>query len=364
MKRGTLSKRILAIFVAASLIFWSCTKDTPDDPPVLQVDYTTGVFVVNEGPFNSGTGTITWFEQNGSGRIENLFQQANNLTPLGNIVQSMNIIQGKAIIAVNNANLVHVVDPKSFKLLGTVENIPLPRYSADGGNGLIYITSWDNKVFALDPDTYKVMNEIPVGSGPDQIALIGQELWVLNAGGFGVDSTVSVINVGEESVSETLMVYPKPSGIAKDASGRVWILCSGNGWNGFPGPDDTEGHLLCLDPGTKEVLFDFPFPTTSDHPEKLAVNAEGTILFYLYPGGVMKQDVSHTALDLEPIVEKGGFIYGLGADPRNNYLYLSDAGDFASNGWVFRYQLPEGALVDSIEAGIGPNGFCFPETTK
>jgi hypothetical protein len=79
----------LGMVILSSLLFVACKKDDPEPPPpVNETDYGSGIFILNEGPFQNGTGTITYLSRNGFERVDNLFQTANNLTPLGNIVQS------------------------------------------------------------------------------------------------------------------------------------------------------------------------------------------------------------------------------------------------------------------------------------
>jgi hypothetical protein len=52
--------------------------------------------------------------------------------------------------------------------------------------------------------------------------------------------------------------------------------------------------------------------------------------------------------------------YGLGYDKTEGVLYAADPVDFSQNGWIFRYDVyPSAARIDSIPAGLAPNGFCF-----
>jgi hypothetical protein len=55
------------------------------------------------------------------------------------------------------------------------------------------------------------------------------------------------------------------------------------------------------------------------------------------------------------------YFYSLGFENKTSYLYASDAGNYISNGLVFRFKAEDGALVDSIPAGIVPHGFTFKQ---
>ncbi len=358
----TLSGFAKAFIIAISLItlLSSCDKKNEDTPPSNAVDYSQGFFVVNEGPFNTGTGTITWFNHNGTERVPKLFQLNNNLLPLGNLAQSMTVIGGYGFIVVNNANTIWSVALNSFMQTGSIDNINLPRYIADAGNGKAYISSWDNKVYTFDPQGLQVTGEVNTGTGPEKLIKVGEQIWVLNQGGFSIDSTITVIDIATSEAVNTIQVYPKPTGIQIDKNGLVWVLCSGSGWNGWPEPTDSEGHLVCIDPANENFVKEFEFPNNSDHPEKLEINAEGDRLFYNYPGGIYSQSISSSNLDLEKFAARQGVFYSLGYDPKNDVLYGADAMNFTQEGWIFRYDGNSGTLIDSLQAGIGPTGFCFP----
>lgn len=356
---------VLGILLMSSILFISCTKDDPEPiPPLADAGYANGVFIVNEGPFQTGTGTITYMNRNGSGKVDNIFQQANNLIPLGNIVQSMNVDyfnSGNAFIAVNNANKIEVVSLKTFQQIETIEDINSPRYIVFTPFGEAFVSCWDNTIKVISINTYKKVDEINLGTGPEKMlySSINEQLWVLNQGGFSVDSTISIINVQNHELITTLDVYAKPTGILKDKNDHVWVLCSGNGWNGFPGLDDTEGHLLCIDSESHTILKDFAFPSTSVHPEKLVINSMGNELFYNSIDGIYKFGIDDTTLQTEPFIARPYMFYGLGFDNLANFIYASDPLDYAQDGLVYRYDAINGSVIDSIQAGIIPGEFYF-----
>ena len=61
----------------------ACSKDENS----VSNNYATGTFVVNEGPFQTGTGTITYYD--GTNAFQNVFEKENNDNVLGNIAQSI-----------------------------------------------------------------------------------------------------------------------------------------------------------------------------------------------------------------------------------------------------------------------------------
>jgi len=345
--------QLLLIF----LVSISCKEDETVNPPIPGTNYSNGIFVVNEGKFADGTGTITHFTRQDMAATYDLFQEKNGL-PLGNVAQSLNQIGNTGFIIVNNANLIWIVTMKNFRIKGVVNSVNLPRYLVEAGPGKVYVTSWDNKVAIVDYLSAQKVGEIPVGTGPEKMLTVGEQTWVLNQGGFSIDSTITVIDNISDQVDRTIAVYPRPSGIQVDKSGNVWVICSGHGWNGFPAPGDSEGHLLCISPSNDEVITDIAFPDAVKHPEKLVINESGDILYYMMPDGIYKQEITSTSLESSPLISKSG-LYGLGYDHVEKMIYVSDAVDFSQNGWIYRYNPTTGELVSSHQAGIVPGEFYF-----
>ncbi|MCF8378348.1 MAG: hypothetical protein K9H49_02150 [Bacteroidales bacterium] len=365
MKKINLKISILTIsFIAIIMFFTSCTKDNQDTPPpTTPIGYTKGVFIINEGPFQSGTGTVTYINRDATEKTDKLFQQSNNLLPLGNIVQSMNVypIGGEdAFITVNNANKIEVVKLRTFQQVRTIENITSPRYVEFSKTyGKMYVSSWDNTVKIFSLEGYESLGQANVGTGPEKMLELNDKIWVLNQGGFSIDSTISVIDAASQQVVETIQVYAKPTGIVKDESDNVWVICSGKGWNGFPGADDSKGHLVCINPENYSFIKDLEFPTSSEHPEKLVINTERDMLYYNYPDGIYRFDIHDNELPTEAFIPRPNMFYGLGLDQAVNTIYASDPLDYTQNGKVYRYSGYTGEVIDSLDAGVVPGEFYF-----
>lgn len=350
-----INRKIILAFMTI-LVFVSCTKET-DDPPSSTTNYSNGVFIINEGAFMTGTGTITYMERNGSGVQQELYQNTNQLVPLGNIAQSMNVINGKGFIAVNNANKVEVVNLNSFQSTGTIEGLNQPRYIIQAKNVKAYISCWDNTISIIDVESYVHLGQIAVGTGPEKMIKTGEQVWVLNQGGLSVDSTISVIDVNTDQIIQTIPIAPQPTGIQKDKNGNIWVLCTGrNSWH--TGAEST-GHLICIDPNDYSTIKDLEFAGADQHPQKLAINASQDVLFYNHSGGIYKFEILSDSLETVPFVEYSAPLYGLGLDPSDDVIYSSDALDYTQSGWVYRYNASTGAMIDSLQAGIVPGEFYF-----
>jgi YVTN family beta-propeller protein len=182
IKKFYLMKKIL-YFLFASVIFVSCGKDEPVEVPGL---YDKGVFVVNEGPFGSGTGTLTFLGDNNE-VTQKVYEKANNNLLIGNVAQSMIYHNDRYYIVVNNANKVIVTD-KDLKAIGEITGITGPRYIVAKGDKA-YISEWGSNysngaVAVVDLNTLKVTKTIPTGNGPEYLLIDGNQLYVPNGGAY------------------------------------------------------------------------------------------------------------------------------------------------------------------------------------
>ena len=349
---------IAGLLLIIPFLFLSCEKEEEkkDDSP--SNNFSNGVFIVNEGLFNTGTGTISFLEREGSAVQDKIYQQANNSIPIGNIVQSMNIINEQAFILVNNSDKVEIVNSTDFKRLKTIENIPYPAYIIQVDSNKAYISSWDSKLVVISLDDFEIVDEISTGTGPTKMLKVENNVWVLNQGGFGIDSTISVIDASNDQLIQTLQVYPRPTGIQRDKNGNIWIMCSGRGfWQG----GDSEGHLVCVDPDNFSIIKNLEFPVKTQHPEKLVINTTSDILYYIYPNGIYKFEISSTELETEAFIPFAGTFYGLAYDMIDDVIYSSDPLDYVQNGLVYRFNANSGEMINSFNAGVIPGEFYVTE---
>jgi len=203
-----------------------------------------------------------------------------------------------------------------------------------------------------------ISTSIVTGTGPEKMVMAGTDVYVINGGGFSIDSTVTVIDCQNDVVIKTIQVGKRPTGIVKDADGSIWVMCSGKGFNGWPQAGDSEGHLIKINPVSHDIEKDIVFPGSENHPEKLAINKNGSFLYFLYSGGIYQMNISAHDYQYSVLVKSGNF-YNLGCDPVSNFIFATDPIDFQQDGYVFRFNTVDGAKIDSVKVGIAPGEFCF-----
>jgi len=353
-------KKSTQFLAAACLLFiiTSCEKEK-DEISTPVPDLLHGVFIVNEGAFGQANASVSFASSDSAYYNADLYSDANGF-PVGDLLQSLTIHFGKGYLCVNNSQKVEVVSMSNFKKTATITGINSPRYMiGDQNNG--YISDWGtNSVFKINLLTNTISGSVTCGSGPEEMLILDNKLYVCNGGGFGDDSTVTVIDLNTFSVSATISTGVNPSSIRADKDGRVWILCKGSLGSDFtPTPDDAGGKIIQLDPATNTVLKTIAL-NWDQHPIRLNINGNKDRLYFLlgssaYTGSIFSMSISDNSLPGTPVVNRE--FYSLGVHPASSILYAGKS-SFTSNTHYLRYTM-NGSIIDSTLAGIGPNSFVF-----
>jgi YVTN family beta-propeller protein len=341
----------------ALALLTSCKNDDDTTTPVIT---SQGAFVVNEGSFGSGNASISYVDFT-TGVISNNVFESTNSYPLGDVAQSMLIHNDKGFIVVNNSQKVEVVNSNDLTSIATITGFSSPRYILIAGNKG-YVTDWfSNTVRVVDMNSYSIIKSIPTGNGPEQMLFFNNKLYVTNVGGFGNDSTVTVISTESDSAIATIVTGMNPNSIHNDANGMIWVLCGGSTGPDFTGgtADDIAGSIVKINPVTNSVESQFTM-NSSDHPVKLQLNGVGNEMYYLlgtdgYTGKIVKSSINNPSTQIT-MIDKS--FYGLAVDPTTGNLLGGFVPGFTQNGYVFRYK-SDGTLMDSLECGIAPNNFAF-----
>jgi hypothetical protein len=337
----------------------SCEKE--DDEPIDDdTHYENGVFVVNEGNYGSGNGTISFYSRQTKEVSQDIFGTENDGAALGDVVQSMSIYNGKAYIVVNNSSKVEVVESGHFESKGTIEGLTSPRYFVALNSSKAYVSDWGStggNVSVVDLSSNTVSATIDVkGTGPENMLITDNKLFVINSGGWGSDSTISVIDTDADTLLSVITVGDNPRGMQLDVNGKLWVLCGGiMDWNNPA--NDTKGKLVQLDPENYNIEQTFEFSTTDYHPSDLIINDEKNKFYYIYNSGVYEFDITNPAFSSSALIS--GSFYAIGYDAETDYIYAADPIDYVQSGTVYRYVAANGQLVDSFSAGIIPGDFCF-----
>lgn len=339
----------LAIALAGLSLLTACRKDSPESPEVAPITVAQGggVYITNEGNFQWGNARVSYYDIASGTAVEDLFEPANGVG-LGDVCQSMTLFGQKGYLVVNNSGKVVVVDPRTFVATATITGLTSPRYLLPVSNGKAYVTDLHaNSVAVVDLASNAVAGHIPCPGWTEELALAYGKAFVTAQD----RDQLYVIDTGTDQLMDSIAVGSPSGSIVQDANGKLWVLCSGYLGQNVPAA------LHRIDPVTRTVEQSFTFPAGAS-PWRLTIDGDHGTLYFL-DGGVYRMPITAGELPGAPLIPADGRnFYGLGVDPTQGIVYVSDAVDYVQRGVVYRYA-PDGTLLGSFQAGIIPGGFCF-----
>lgn len=318
----------------------------------------SGLFITNEGNFQYGNATLSYYDPE-TRRVENeVFRRANGFK-LGDVAQSMTIRDGAGWIVVNNSHVIFAIDPGTFREIGRITGFTSPRCIHFLSDEKAYVTQlWDNRIFIVDPKRYKITGYIECpgmtmeSGSTEQMVQRGRYLFV-NC--WSYQNRILKIDTETDTVVGELTVGIQPTSLAMDRNHKLWTVTDG-GYEGSPyGHEAPSLYRIDATTFTVEKQFRFEF---GDAPSEVQLNGAGDTLYWINDD-IWRMDVEADRVPVRPFIEYSGTkYYGLTVDPVRGDVYVADAIDYQQPGMIYRYS-PEGELLDSFYAGIIPGAFCW-----
>lgn len=317
-----------------------------------------GVFVVNEGSFTQGNGTISFIDLLEGKSYNNLFAIINK-RPLGDIFQSMTFQQGKGYLVVNNSQKIEVVDSATLKSLANISGLNSPREVLIVGNKGYISDLYTNTMQVFNVNTNTVTKSFATGGWTEGMLFYNGKIYATVQQAFGNNTPESrkgllVIDPVGDSVEHYIPLAQGAESLVLDKDGFIWVLCNG-------GYLEEIGGLFRIHPPTRTVEKSILFPALGYFGGSLQINRAGDRLYFIYStpdyeSDIMSVPIGATSLPATPLLEgEGKFIYGFALDEFRNELYLSVPQFGIQNGHLYRYRIDNGSFVDMFEVGIFPS---------
>lgn len=347
-----------AVLLCAAFSVTGCMEwDYGEDGEVFETPK-EGLFICNEGNFQYGNATLSFYDA-ATNKVENeVFFRANGIK-LGDVAQSMTVYDNKGWIVVNNSHVIFAIDLNSFKLIGLIENLTSPRYIHFINDEKAYVTQlWDNRIFIVNPKRYEITGYIQV---PDMTMESGSTEQMVQWGKYvycncwSYQNRIIKIDTENDEVVDQLKVGIQPTSLVLDKYGKMWTVTDG-GYEGSPYGYEAPS-LSKIDAATFTIEKQWKFKL-GDAPSEVQLNGERDKLYWIN-NDIWAMDVTATRVPVRPFLEYHNTkYYGLTVNPKNGDVYVADAIDYQQQGMIYRYS-PEGKLIDEFYVGIIPGAFCW-----
>ena len=348
---------VCAAIFAVSLLYTSCMKWEYGFTEDFNIT-SGGLFITNEGNFQYGNATLSFYNPE-TKQIENeIFYRANAMK-LGDVAQSMTIRNGIGWVVVNNSHVIFAIDLNTFKEVGRITNLTSPRYIHFLSDEKAYVTQiWDNRIFIINPKRYQVTGYIEVpnmtmeSGSTEQIVQYGKYVYI-NC--WSYQNRILKIDTETDQIVAELTVGIQPTSLALDCNNKLWTVTDG-GYDGSPyGYETPSLYRIDAESFTIEKQFEFTF---GDWPSEVQLNGTKDKIYWLNDD-VWEMDVTANNLPAEPFLPYNGTLYyGLTICPNSGDVYIADAIDYVQQGMIYRYSKDK-RLIDSFYVGIIPGAFCW-----
>ena len=340
-----MKKFFILISLATTLL--SCIKNDEDKSGTFLSG--NGVFIINEGNFMGGNGSLSFYSYDSLKMFNDLFLNANG-RPLGDVPNSIVISGERIYITVNNSEKIEVVDRNTLESVKTITGLNAPRNISIISSTKAYVSSiYSDSLTILDLSDNTVKGFINLRRTSEAIAVIRNKAYVSNwVGG----TEIIVIDTDNDKVVDSVTVAMEPESMVIDRDKKLWVLCNG-GWK-----REHYAELIAVNTTTDDIEQRLVFPSINSSPSGLHIDGDGSVLYYL-DNGVRKMKIDAVSVPEEPYIQESGhFFYKIGINPANGDILVTDAVDYQQKGHLLIYN-SDGNMISDELADIIPGMICF-----
>ncbi len=323
-------------------------KPKPDDDIVIPPPINGSVWIVNEGNFQSGNASLTILDFGENKLYEDAFESTNHRT-IGDVFQSVNVINGRAFCVVNNSAKIEVVNPETYQSIATIQGFVSPRYILEVAPGKAYVTEYySNRICVVDLNANQLVDSIHVDGWGEEMAVCNQKVYVTNPR----TGYLYIINPATNTVVDSIGVVKGGVSIQLDAQQKLWVLSKGDA------AQNIKPALQRINTFGDTVEQTFTLTSAEGEVSRLRTNASKTILYWLGKH-VYRHSIADAAPSNDPFIRSvNQNFYGLGVHPISHEIYVADAKDFVQRSDINRYHT-DGSLSGFFKAGIIASDFYF-----
>jgi DNA-binding beta-propeller fold protein YncE len=313
-----------------------------------------GVFLVNEGNFMGGNGTLSYYSYDSSKIYNDLFTKVNG-RPLGDVPNSMEMYGNMAYIIVNNSGKIEVIKKSTLQSVTSIPGLISPRNIGFVNSSKAYVTSmYSDSLIIINLNNFSVSGYVDIRRSSESIVISDDKAFIASwVGG----NDVMVISTITDEVIDSVEVGLEPESMVLDRNNMLWVLCNG-GWM-----RENFAELDGINTQTNSIEKHIIFPTKEASPSCLRIDGSGETLYYL-ENGVRKMNITSLELPAAPFIpQSDNYFYKLGINPVTGDVFVTDAVDYQQNGHLLYYN-SAGTLVADELTDIIPGSMCFRQVAN
>jgi DNA-binding beta-propeller fold protein YncE len=303
------------------------------------------VLVSNEGNFQQGNASLGVYIPDSNLYLDKQFKEMNSL-PVGDVLNTIQVINGEYWCVVNNSGIIHVLDSATLKLKHTISGFSSPRQICTVYDSKVYVTDlFSGEVSIVSTTTYTKTGSIQIPGWTEHCLQAGDRVYVTSS----VRPFVYLIDPNSDQVVDSIEIGNSANSMLRANNATVLVLCEG----AFGTSELAE--LYLIDPKARQVTLKHSF-AEGEKPKLMRQNPANNIV-YLVNTDLYELNDSNYKVNRK-VVDLSGSTYAFGIDNDGNF-YVGDAKDFVENSTVSIYDKDDFTLSNTFVSGINTNGFYF-----
>jgi len=366
-----------ALFIILALS--ACRKDDPIIPEVVEplppqtVTTIEGFYLLNEGNMNMNKASLDYYDYASGTYRRNVYGQANPEATLGlgDVGNDIGIYGSKLYAVINCSNKLEVMDVKTTKRLKVID-VKNCRY-VTFAHGKAYVSVYDSEVQVgevspngfvaeIDTATLTITRTVQVGRQPEEMAAVGDKLYVANSGGYSppnYERTVTVIDLNTFTKIKDIDVAINLHRMKADNYGDLYVSTRGDDFN-------VPTKLFVIDTQTDAVKNTFDIACTNltiSGDTAYIIGSELNSTAYIYSMINVKTETLLEGSFLPKAVSDAiKMPYCIAVDPFSKNIYITDALDYVSPGKLYCID-NEGKTLFIVTTGDIPTQITFVQKT-
>lgn len=375
MKKQITYRLSLAVLVSVSL--FSCRKDPQPAPEQTEVvppaaGPAKGFYLVNEGNMNMNKASLDYMDLTSGLYRRNIYDAANPgiVKGLGDVGNDIGVYGSKLYVVVNVSNKVEVMDVKTGKRIKQIDILNCRYITFHKGKAYVsaYLGSVGDPnapqgiVAQIDTTSLTEVRRVEVGRQPEELAVVGEKLYVANSGGYSpknYERTVAVVDLNTFQVIKKIDVGINLHRLKADKYGDLYVTSRGDYY-------DVPSKLFVIDTKTEKVKKTFDIGVSN-----LTIDDDYAYYYsseYSYLTGM--NSISYGIINVkDEVLTDKKFItdgtdkeilvpYGIAVNPYTKDVYVTDAKDYVSPGTLYMFN-PAGTKKYQVTTGDIPAHFAF-----
>ncbi|UMB53376.1 YncE family protein [Lutibacter sp. A64] len=367
------------VLALSTIALTACREDDliiSEEEEILPPEIVTsveGFYLLNEGNMNMNKASLDYYDYESGIYRRNVYGEANpeSTLGLGDVGNDIAIYGSKLYAVINNSNKVEVMDVKTAERIKVID-VKNCRYLTFS-NGKAYVSAYDGEValgntaangFVAEIDTTSlaITRTVEVGRQPEEIAVVGEKLYVANSGGYSppnYERTVSVIELNSFTKINDIDVAINLHRLKADEDGDLYVSSRGDYF-------ENPSKLFVIDTETDTVKNSFDIACanlTIAGDTAYIIGSEFSYTTFDWTINYSMLDVKTETLLSESFLpaEVSDAIktpYGIAVDPISSNIYITDAGDYVSPGTLYCID-NNGNTKFTVATGDIPAHFAF-----